>query len=142
MLGKIIISESQLKYLFNASEIHNYKDILNPNDLQNVPAVLRLVDKLMTCADNIENSRDQVCGELIYRYKNNPFVQLYVFVDDKYRSLKVQICISRHQQITISAVNVQYLNGDIPSCKVGDQPLSCLLEYFQDLICWINLFLC
>ena len=78
MLGKNIISKSQLVYLFNASEIHNYKEILSPNDLQNVPAVLRLVDKLKTCADNIESSRDQVCEELVYRYKNNPFVQLYV----------------------------------------------------------------
>ena len=77
MLGKNINSKSQLEYLFNASEIHNHKEILNPNDLQNVPAVLRLVDKLKTCADNIESSRDQVCEELIYHYKNNPFVQLY-----------------------------------------------------------------
>ena len=78
MFGKNIISKSQLEYLFNASEIHNYKGILNPNNLQNVPAVLRLVDMLKTCADNIKYSSDQVCEELIYRYKNNPFVQLYV----------------------------------------------------------------
>ena len=76
-LGKNIISKSQLVYLFNASEIYNYMEILSPNDLQNVPAVLRLVDKLKTCADNIESSRDQLCEELVYRYKNNPFVQLY-----------------------------------------------------------------
>ena len=48
MLGKNIISKSQLEYLFNASEIQNNKESLNPNDLQNVPAVLRLVDKLKT----------------------------------------------------------------------------------------------
>ena len=77
MLGKNIISKSQLEYPFNASEIYNYKEILNPNNLLQ-SAVLRLVDKLKTCADNIESSRDQVCEELIYRYKNNPFVQLHV----------------------------------------------------------------
>ena len=63
MLGKNIISKSQLEYLFNASDIQNYEEILNSNDLQNVPAVLRLVDKLKTCTNNIESSRDQVCEE-------------------------------------------------------------------------------
>ena len=69
MLGKNIISKSELEYLLNASDIQNYKEILNPNDLQNVPAVLRLVDKLMTFADNIESSRDQVCEELMESIK-------------------------------------------------------------------------
>ena len=53
-----------MKYVFDKAGIQN-RDILHPRDLQNVPAVLSLVEALKKCIDVLENTGDQVCCELM-----------------------------------------------------------------------------
>ena len=104
MLGKNIISKSQLEYLFNASDIQNYKEILNPNNLQNVPAILRLVDKLKTCADNIESSRDQVCEELMESIK----ILIHIFDGILCAFSSPTICLIEQLQILSTLSHILY----------------------------------
>ena len=46
MVGKNIISQSQLKYVFDAADIRNTKEILSRNERKSVPAVLNSVNTL------------------------------------------------------------------------------------------------
>ena len=66
LIGTNVLSFSQLKYIFDLAGITNYKDVLCPRDRQNVPAVLKLVEKLNECIAKLQNSDDQVCRELIH----------------------------------------------------------------------------
>lgn len=65
LIGNNVISADQLKYLFDEVGITNYKSVLYPNDRQNVPAVLRLVELLNECVSKIQDSTNQVCCELL-----------------------------------------------------------------------------
>ena len=65
MVGKNIISQSQLKYVFDAADIRNTKEILSPNDRQSVTAVLNSFKSLEACIIFQQNSDDQVCCELL-----------------------------------------------------------------------------
>ena len=59
-----IISQSQLKHVFDQAGITSYKDVLSPKDRQNVPAVLKLVEKVKESLSKTEQSDDQICKEL------------------------------------------------------------------------------
>ena len=65
MVGKNIISQSQLKYVFDAADIRNTKEILSRNDRQSVLAVLNSVKSLKACIIFHQISVDQVCCELL-----------------------------------------------------------------------------
>ena len=60
----IVISKDQLKYLFTKAGINNIHTILDPNDKQNVAAVLNLFKALDESLQFCENSNDQVLSEL------------------------------------------------------------------------------
>ena len=66
LIGNNVISKDQLKYVFDLAEITNYQELLSPLDRQNVPAVLKLVEKLNQCLSIIEYSDNQICKELKY----------------------------------------------------------------------------
>ena len=69
IVGRSIISKSQLKHLFDAADMCKTQKILNPNDRQNVLAVLNLVGVLYMCIVYHKNSEDQDCSELLNSLK-------------------------------------------------------------------------
>ena len=53
-----------MKHIFDLAEIINYQELLAPLDRQNVPAMLKLAEKLNECISKIEHLDNQICKEL------------------------------------------------------------------------------
>ena len=85
-----VISQSQLKYLFDKAGINNYRDALYPNDRQNVPAVLKLVEKINECISEMENCDDQIYKEL----RKSVTILVYIFdgIICIFSSPKINLC--------------------------------------------------
>ena len=101
LVGKNVISNSHLKYVFDKAGIQN-RDILHPRDLQNVPAVLSLVEALKKCIDVLENTGDQVCCELMPSVRI--LVQIFEGITCIFRSPEIDLIEQLRTLSTLSHV--------------------------------------
>ena len=56
-----VLAKDQLKYVMEKANIQKISSMLDPNDRQNVPLVLRLYEALGNCSEFCKSSSDTVC---------------------------------------------------------------------------------
>ena len=71
-----VLSKDQLKYVMEKANIQKISSMLDPNDRQNVPLVLRLYETLDNCSEFCKSSSNTVCQEL-----KKPISILYHILD-------------------------------------------------------------